>query len=108
MILSAVNIAGSSSVHEDRDRLHCAFEVDGEWITEEMLCLANIVDKVADHAICLDEGQTKNKIHSNIWACGDEEGCLASVLGKVGEVNFEPNWKFCCNWFIIRRVDNSG
>ena len=46
-ILRVSNVAGSTSVRKDRDRLCCAFEVDGERIAEEMLCLAHIVDKVA-------------------------------------------------------------
>jgi hypothetical protein len=55
-ILNVANVAGSRSGREDRDRLRCALEVDGERLAQEMLCLANVVDKVADHPSCFDEG----------------------------------------------------
>ena len=53
-ILNVTNVAGSGSGREDRDRLRCALEVDGERLAQEMLCLANFVDEVADR--CFDEG----------------------------------------------------
>ncbi len=54
-ILRVGNVAGSTSIHEDWDRLRCAFEVDGEQIAEEMLCLAHIVIEFSYHARRLDE-----------------------------------------------------
>ena len=89
-ILSVTNVAGSRIGRKDRDRLRCALEVDGERLAQEMLGLANVVDEVTDHPSCFDEGESENEIDSNIWACGDEEGCLASVLGKIGQVYLEP------------------
>jgi hypothetical protein len=106
-ILSVSNVAGSRSGREDRDRLRCALEVDGEWLAQEMLGLANVVDEVTDHPSCFDEGETENEINSNIWACGDEEGCLASILGKIGQVDFEPYWQFRRDWLIIGRGDDT-
>ena len=70
-IPSVTNVAGSRSGRKDRDRLRCAFEVDGERAAYEVLSLANVVDKVTNHPSCFDEGETKNEINSNIWACGD-------------------------------------
>ena len=55
-ILSVANVAGSRSGHEDRDRLRCTLEVDGERLAHEMLGLANVVDEVANHPSCFDEG----------------------------------------------------
>jgi hypothetical protein len=55
-ILKVTNVAGSMSGCEDRDRLRCALEVDGEQLAQEMLCLANVVNEVADHPSCFDEG----------------------------------------------------
>jgi len=55
-----VDIAGSASDRKDRDRLQSALEVDGEWITEEMLCLADVINEVADEARRLDERKTKD------------------------------------------------
>ena len=49
-----VDIAGSAGDQKDRD------EVDGEWITEEVLCLADIINEVADEAHRLDERETKD------------------------------------------------
>ncbi len=59
-VRGVVDVAGSASVRKDRDRLRCALEVDGERITEEMLCLADIIDEVADEARRLNERKTKN------------------------------------------------
>ncbi len=55
-----VDIAGNTSDQKDRDRLQSALEVDGEQITEEMLCLADVINKVADEAHRLDERKTKD------------------------------------------------
>ena len=66
-----------------------------------MLCLANVVGEVADHPSCFDEGETENEIVSNIWACGNEEGCFASVLGKIGQVYLKPYREFRCDGLIV-------
>ena len=55
-IPSVTNVARSRSGREDRDRLQCVLEVDGECLAHEMLGLANVVDKVTDHPSCFDEG----------------------------------------------------
>ncbi len=55
-----VDIAGSAGDRKDRDRLRCALDVDGERITEEVLCLADIINKVSDEARRLDERKTKD------------------------------------------------
>ena len=55
-----VDIAGNAGDRKDRDRLRCALEVDGERITEEVLCLADIINKVSDEACRLDERKTKD------------------------------------------------
>ena len=57
---SVTNVVGSMSGREDRDRLRCALDVDGERITEEVLCLADIINKVSDEARRLDERKTKD------------------------------------------------
>ncbi len=55
-----VDIAGSACDREDRDRLRSALEVDGEQITEKVLCLADVINKVADEARRFDERETKD------------------------------------------------
>jgi hypothetical protein len=55
-----VDIAGSAGDREDRDRLRSALEVDGERITEKVLCLADVINEVADEASRFDERETKD------------------------------------------------
>ncbi len=66
---------------DDRDRFHCAMEINGKGVAKQVLCLTDIVNKVCNHARCFDKGETKNEINSDVWACSNEKrGCIA-VLG---------------------------
>jgi hypothetical protein len=67
------------------------FEIDGKRIAQQVLCFTDIVNKVSNHASCLDERETKDEINGNIGACCDKEGGVVTVLGGIRKMDVKPN-----------------
>jgi hypothetical protein len=43
----------------------------------------------------------------DIWASGDEEGCITSVFGEIVEVDLEAYWEFSSDRRVIRRCNDA-
>ncbi len=96
------------AVLENRDEFCCTLEIDGEWIIQQVLCFTDIVDKVSNHAHCLDERETKDDIHGNVGARCNKEGGVIAILSSVRKMDIKPNIEFCSDRHEVRCVHKTG
>jgi hypothetical protein len=76
---------------ENRDTFRRMLEIDGKWITEQIFCLPDIVDKISHHSRCFNERKTKSNVYSIVSPCCDEEGGVTVILGRIGKLDVKSN-----------------
>jgi hypothetical protein len=82
-------------------------EINGKWITQQGLLFTDIVDKISNHAHCLNEWETKNDIHGNLGACCNKEGGSVVVLSRIRKMDIKPNVEFGGDGPRVQACDNS-
>jgi hypothetical protein len=57
--------------------------------------------------VALMKERPRIRFTGDIWASGDEEGCITSVFGEIVEVDLEAYWEFSSDRRVIRRCNDA-
>ena len=82
--------------------------IDGKRIVQQVLRFTDFVDKVSDHASCLDERETKDEINGNIRGCCDKEGGVVTVLSSIRKMDVKTDVQFGGDRRGVRCVRKAG